>query len=282
MSTRGYGETTMDPTADPTADPTVSIVIPAYNEQSTIEACLLAAIDQTVPPLEIIVVDNRSTDATAAVVHATERLYPGHGIRYLVQNEVQGLVPTRNLGLDSARGDVIGRIDADSVLEPNWVEEVQRTFASGEVAAASGPMIYYDMPLRRFGLIADDAMRKLMLRLAREYHFLFGSNMAIRATAWKQVRDDVCLDVDDELHEDIDIAVHLNEHGLPIAYVSSMVAGMSARRLDDTPRDYLYYVGRFERTYRRHKVRNVGARAPMLVFLGIYPGLRAVRKGLNR
>jgi glycosyltransferase involved in cell wall biosynthesis len=263
-------------------DPTVSIVIPAFNEQSTIEACVLAAIGQTVPPIEVIVVDNRSTDDTAAIVHAMQSAYPGNGIRYLVQNDVQGLVPTRNFGMDSAIGEIIGRIDADSIVEPNWVEQVTLAFASGEVAAASGPMIYYDMPLRRFGLIADDAMRRLMLRLAREYQFLFGSNMAIRASAWRLIRAEVCLDVDDELHEDIDIAVHLAERDQRIAYVSSMVAGMSARRLDDNPRDYLFYVGRFERTYRRHRIRNVGVRAPMLVFLGIYPGLRVVWKGLNR
>jgi hypothetical protein len=57
-----------------------------------------------------------------------------------------------------------------------------------------------------------------------------------------------------------------------------MVAGMSARRIDDSPRQYYQYVTRFERTFKSHGVRNVGVRAPMLVFLAIYPPLRAVRK----
>jgi GT2 family glycosyltransferase len=168
------------------------------------------------------------------------------------------------------------------VLEPTWVATVQATFADGEIAAASGPVIYYDMPLRRWGLKADDAMRRLMLRLAREYYFLFGSNMAIRASAWQLIQREACLDVDDELHEDIDLAVHLREHGQRIAYVSSMVAGMSARRVDDSPLDYLYYVQRFERTYRRHSVRRIGVRAPMIVFLGLYPALKVVRRGQER
>ncbi|WP_353889788.1 glycosyltransferase family 2 protein [Galbitalea sp. SE-J8] len=258
--------------------PRVSVVIPAYNEQDTIGNCLLAAVDQTVPLHEIIVVDNRSTDETVGIVKAFQYAHPDAPIRLLHQDAAQGLVPTRNAGLDAATGEVIGRIDADSVLEPTWVEHVQATFASDEVAAASGPVVYYDMPLRRFGLRADDALRRLMLRLAREYYFLFGSNMAIRASAWREIRDEVCLDADEGLHEDIDLAVHLHEHRLPIAYVSSMVAGMSARRLDDSPRDYLYYVRRFERTYRRHRVRRVGVHAPMLVFLGIYPALRVVRR----
>jgi len=257
--------------------PTVSIVIPAWNEQGTIKACVLAAIEQTVPAVEIIVVDNMSTDGTAALVHALIAAHPDAPVKYLLQDDAQGLVPTRNLGLDSAIGDVVGRIDADSVLEPTWVAEVQRAFADPGVAASTGPVIYYDMPLRRFGLRADDAVRQVLRRLAREYHFVFGSNMALRASAWRKIRGEVCRDIDDELHEDIDISVHLHQHGLRVAYVSSMVAGMSARRIDDSPRDYLYYVQRFERTYARHGVRNVGVRVPMWLLLFAYPALKAVR-----
>lgn len=262
----------------PTALPTVSIVIPAYNEQDTIKACVLAALDQTVPALEIIVVDNKSTDGTAAAVHALQAAYPGSPIVYVKQDAQQGLIPTRNFGLDTAVGDVIGRIDADSVLEPNWVEEVQKAFLDPEVAACTGPVIYYDMPLRRFGHIADDALRRALIAIASEYHLLFGSNMAIRATAWAQVRHEVCLDPDDELHEDVDLSLHLHEHKLKISYSSEMVTGMSARRLDDSPREYYSYVMRFERTYKKHKVRSIALRAPMAIFLSSYPALKAMRQ----
>ena len=262
--------------------PTVSIVIPAYNEQDTIKACVLAALDQTVPASEIIVVDNMSTDDTAAVVHALQAAYPDAPIIYFQQNDAQGLIPTRNFGLDRAQGEVIGRIDADSVVEPNWVEEVQKAFADPEVAASTGPVIYYDMPLRRFGHKADDTLRRAMIKIAREYHLLFGSNMALRSSAWKAIRDEVCLDPLDELHEDIDISVHLHEHGLKVVYSSNMVAGMSARRIDDSPREYYNYVMRFERTYQRHNVKNLGLRAPMWIFLSAYPALKAVRKNQVR
>jgi len=258
--------------------PTVSIVIPAYNEQDTIKACVTAALDQTVMPYEIIVVDNKSTDATAAAVHALQAAYPEAPIVYLQQNEVQGLIPTRNYGLDHARGDIIGRIDADSVLEPTWVEEVIRAFDDPTVAACTGPVIYYDMPLRRFGAIADDAIRRAMIVITRDYHLLFGSNMALRSTAWQAIRDEACLDPDDELHEDIDLSIHLHEHDLRVAYSSEMVTGMSARRLDDNPREYYSYVMRFERTYKKHKIRSVALRAPMAVLLSAYPALKAMRQ----
>jgi len=269
-------------TSPPTAPaPTVSIVIPAYNEELSIRSCVTAALAQTVPAHEIIVVDNRSTDATAAIVAELQAEYPDAPLRLLEQFDEQGLVPTRNLGLDSATGEVLGRIDADSVLEPTWVAEVQQAFRDPTVAAATGPVLYYDMPLRRFGLRADDTLRRAMLRLAREYHFVFGSNMALRATAWQAIRDEVCRDEDDLFHEDIDISVHLYDAGLRAIYVPTMVTGMSARRIDDSPRDYVSYVGRFDRTYTHHNVRNRALRAPAWVFLAVYPIAKGIRWGQN-
>lgn len=266
----------------PSELPTVSIVIPAYNEQDTITACVVAALEQTVAAKEIIVVDNKSTDGTAAAVRSLQAAYPEAPIVYLRQDAVQGLIPTRNYGLDHASGIVIGRIDADSVLEPTWVEEVQRIFADPGVAAATGPVIYYDMPLRRFGHIADDALRRALIRIASEYHLLFGSNMAVRASAWQVIRSEACLDPDDELHEDVDLSIHLHQHRLRIAYSSEMVTGMSARRLDDSPREYYNYVMRFERTYKKHKVRSIALRAPMAIFLSVYPALKAMRQNERR
>lgn len=256
---------------------TVSIVIPAYNEEASIRACVVAAILQTVPASEIIVVDNKSTDGTAAIVRAVQAEYPDSPVLYFQQNEVQGLVPTRNFGLDRAQGSVIGRIDADSVIEPNWVEEVQKAFSDETLAAATGPVLYYDMPLRRFGLKADDRVRRIILTLSSEYHFLFGSNMAIRRSAWLQIRAETCRDESDELHEDIDLSVHLAQHRLTVGYVPTMVSGMSARRLEDSPRDYTYYVRRFERTYARHGLMNPMLRAPMWVFFAVYPLGKTIR-----
>jgi len=173
---------------------------------------------------------------------------------------------------------VLGRIDADSMIEPGWVAEVKRIFTDSEIAGATGPVLYYDMPLRRFGLHADNAVRSMISRLNRKYQLLFGSNMAISAKAWEQIAHKVCLDEDDLLHEDIDLSVHLSEEQLKVRYSSAMVSGMSARRLEDSPRDYHFYVMRFERTYRTHQVRSKRLRLPIVIFLSIYYPLKMVRK----
>ncbi|UVJ39639.1 glycosyltransferase family 2 protein [Arthrobacter sp. CJ23] len=262
---------TQDVLSDAPARPGVSIVIPAYNEESVIRQCLIAAIYQSAPADEIIVVDNMSTDRTASIVRQMQQEYPESPIILLSQDESQGLIPTRNFGLNHATGEVLGRIDADSVLEPDWVEQVQIAFMDASVQAATGPVVYYDMPMRRFGLKADDKMRQLMLRLAKhQYHFLFGSNMALRRSAWETIRDEACLDEKDEMHEDIDLSLHLAEHDLKVQYWPQMVSGMSARRLEDSPRDYRYYVTRFDRTYKAHNVKKMALKAPMVVFFSVY------------
>ncbi|MCW1248669.1 glycosyltransferase [Acaricomes phytoseiuli] len=258
--------------------PSVAIIIPAYNEEAVIRQCLIAAIYQSVPADEIIVVDNRSTDSTCEIVQKMQQEYPESPLRLLHQEADQGLIPTRNYGLDRASSDILGRIDADSVLEPDWVEQVQKAFLVSTVSAATGPVVYYDMPLRRFGLKADDKMRQLMLKLAKQqYHFLFGSNMAIRNSAWKTIRSEVCRDEEDLMHEDIDLSLHLADNDLKVQYVPAMISGMSARRLEDSPRDYRFYVTRFERTYKAHNVKNLALKAPMVVFFSVYFPAKVLR-----
>jgi len=259
--------------------PTLSIVIPAYNEESTIRHCLVAAIHQTEPADEIIVVDNRSTDGTRAIVEAMAAAFPDAGIRVVVQDAEQGITPTRNAGFDAATGELLGRIDSDSAVDADWAEQVRNAFvANPDVAAVSGPVQYYDMPARSFGLHADDTVRRITAKLAGEYVFLFGSNMALRADAWAAVRDEVCPDRADLMHEDLDLSVHLALAGLKVGYAPGMIAGISARRLDSAPRDYLFYVERFRRTYAAHGIHDPGALAPMAVLLGIYPALHLQRE----
>lgn len=258
--------------------PTVSIVIPAYNEADTIERCLLSCIKQTSKPFEIIVVNNLSTDETVSVVRRIKRQYGEQvPIRLLQQSQAQGITPTRNYGFAHAKGDVIGRIDADSILTPKWVTAVRRTFKDKSVDAATGPVLYHDMPAQRVGFKADEQIRSGLDKLARGHKFLFGSNMAVRKSSWEQIVDELCVDDDDRMHEDIDIALHMYLRGMNIKYDSYMIGGMSARRLDDSPRAFYNYVMRFERTYKNHHIKSATARIPIFIYLSTYFPLKAVR-----
>lgn len=139
----------------------VSIIIPAWNEAERIRDCLLNATRQTIMPHEVLVVDNRSTDNTCAVVEQFIAEHPEAPVKLLHQNDEQGLIPTRNFGLNAATGDVLGRFDADCMIRPDWVEVVSGIFTEDPAAmGATGPVMYYDMPSRHFGLKGDNSLRK--------------------------------------------------------------------------------------------------------------------------
>ena len=137
----------------------VSIVIPAWNEQERINDCLLNATRQTVMPHEVIVVDNRSTDSTVAVVEQFMKDHPEAPVKLLHQDDEQGLIPTRDYGLNHATGDILGRFDADCMIRPDWVEVVSGIFTEDpDAMGATGPVMYYDLPSRHFGLRGDAYM----------------------------------------------------------------------------------------------------------------------------
>lgn len=257
---------------------TVSIVIPAYNEAGSIGKCLDSCVSQKELADEIIVVDNNSTDDTAKIVRDYQKKYPQANIR-LTNEKKQGLNPTRDKGFAVAKGEILARIDSDSAILPDWVKQVRKTFAKKTVAAVSGPVAYHDMPGRRAGLKADERIRALVHRMAegRDHRYLFGSNMALRASAWVVIKDDVDPDPTGKYHEDIDIALCLHKAGFKIVYNPKMIGSMSARRLEDSPRKFYDYVMRFERTFQRHGIKGPTARIPIFVFLSTYFPLKLLR-----
>lgn len=256
----------------------LSVVVPAYNEEQNIVACLHALEQQIVPVHEIIVVDNRSTDRTAALVNEFQTDYPHVPLVLLAQHEVQGLIPTRNVGFANVTGDIIGRIDADSRVLPHWSAAVITAFTASDISAVTGPVSYYDMPLERFNGKVDHYARRVLLSLGKEYHFLFGSNMALRTSAWEAIRDAASRDEDDLLHEDIDIAMTLQRHGYTVGYEKHMAAAISSRRIDTPKRDFYHYVGRFGRTYDAHGVKKWHLQAPPAVLKASYWPLRTIHR----
>lgn len=258
-------------------NPSVAVVIPVYNEEETIARCLESCVNQTVPAAEIIVVDNNSTDDTEKIVKKFQRNHPEAKIRLLHERE-QGIAPARNHGFSKAKSDVLGRIDADSTITEGWVEAVRDTFKNQSIAAATGPVQYYDMPLVDLGLKADEKIRNALHKMAKDHRFLFGSNMAIRKSVWDTVGSLTTPDPNDELHEDIDLALVLFENNYEVTYDPKMIGAMSARRLEDSPRRFYHYVMRFERTFKVHNVRSASARIPILIYLLTYFPLRTIRK----
>lgn len=254
----------------------VSIIIPTWNEQDRITDCLDNATRQTVMPHEVIVVDNRSTDNTVAIVQQYMQDHPEAPIRLLHQDEEQGLIPTRNYGLNHATGDVLGRVDADCMLKPDWVEVVAGIFTEdAEAMGATGPVTYYDMPARRMALRGDDSVRRHTYRADGGQVLLFGSNMALRASAWKLIANEVCLDKEDVMHEDIDVSLHLLGRGLKTVYSERMICGISARRMDTSFKSFRNYMKRFKNTFEAHPQHWRNHKSERTLYL-MYPWLHAL------
>ncbi|MBU0777592.1 glycosyltransferase, partial [Patescibacteria group bacterium] len=107
-----------------------SVVIPAFNEEKFIGACLRSLRAQTVPPSEIIVVDNGSTDRT---VEIAEKLAD----RVIIIPDV-GVVTLRQAGADAAKNQIIVSTDADTTHPDFWIEKLLRHFSDPDVVAVGG------------------------------------------------------------------------------------------------------------------------------------------------
>ncbi len=108
----------------------VSVVIPAYNAQSTLAAAVGSALAQSHEPIEVIVVDDGSTDATASVA-----LGLGGRIR-LERQENRGVSSARNRGVDVARGEFVAFLDADDTWRRDKLLPQMEALAEPRIGAA--------------------------------------------------------------------------------------------------------------------------------------------------
>ena len=106
------------------ASATISVIIPLYNKEREIGDTLRSVLAQTLPPAEIVVVDDGSTDRSAEIVR---------GIRSplvkLVTQPNAGECAARNRAIAESTGDYIALLDADDTWEPGFLEEIAAMIA---------------------------------------------------------------------------------------------------------------------------------------------------------
>jgi glycosyltransferase involved in cell wall biosynthesis len=121
--------------------PTVTCVITAYNYESYVRAALASVLDQTYPKelLDIVVVDDGSSDATADIVEDMANSHPGR-IR-LIRRENGGLAAATQTALDAATGELLAICDADDVWFPDKVAQQVAVFVEDPTVQ----LVYGDM-----------------------------------------------------------------------------------------------------------------------------------------
>lgn len=110
----------------------VSIIVPVYNAQAYLEECLMSLINQTLraEELEIIAVDDCSTDASLEILECYAKAYPQ--LRVLRTKQNSGPGGARNVGLDAARGEYLGFVDSDDAAVPTMFEQMYETALAGD------------------------------------------------------------------------------------------------------------------------------------------------------
>lgn len=112
-----------------------SVIIPCRNSVRTVGATVRSCLAQTRAPLEVLVVDDASTDGSADAARAAG----AHVIALEVRRNAGG---ARNRGIDVARGNVLVFVDADAELDPEWLAIVAATFdANASIAAVGGRIV---------------------------------------------------------------------------------------------------------------------------------------------
>jgi GT2 family glycosyltransferase len=194
--------------------PRISVVVCTYNGARTIRDCLEALERLAYPDYEVIVVDDGSTDATAAIA----RQYDCR----LIRTENRGLASARNTGLKEATGEIVAYTDDDAYPDPHWLTYLAATFLTTTHAAVGGPNI----PPPGDGPIAECVARAPggpvhVLLTDREAEHIPGCNMAFRKSRLEAIGG-----FDPQFRsagDDVDVCWRLRERGWTLGFSAAAV-----------------------------------------------------------
>ena len=189
---------------------TFSVIVCAYNEEQLLPDCLHSLLQQLLPPHEIVVVNNASTDGTAAAASIP-------GIR-IVDEPRKGLVRAREAGRLATTGDVLVYIDADCRAPRDWLARVAAEFdGPNPPVAVTGPYRFYDWDIAGQALIRTyDYTVAPATHVLAQYVFglgavLYGGNFAVTRKALDAIGG---FDTSIEFHgEDTNLGRRLSKAG---------------------------------------------------------------------
>ncbi len=160
--------------------PRISVVVCSRNGARTLAECMDGLGRVVYPDFEVILVDDGSTDDTAAIGHA-------YGVQ-VISTENRGLSSARNTGMQAATGEIVAYIDDDVIPDPDWLTYLAATFLSADYAAVGGPNIAPPGDGRVAACVANAPGNPTHVLLSdREAEHLPGCNMAVWADCLRAV-----------------------------------------------------------------------------------------------
>ena len=133
----------------------VSVIVPVYNVESYLEKCLKSLVNQTLKGLEIIIVNDGSTDSSEKIINKYAKK---HSNIISIKKENGGVSEARNLGLQKATGEYIGFLDSDDWLSNDMYERMYEKAKSGnfDIVACDTEAIFPDKKVYISSNIKED------------------------------------------------------------------------------------------------------------------------------
>jgi glycosyltransferase involved in cell wall biosynthesis len=165
--------------------PLASVVVPFFNSERHLAACIESLIGQTGVGgrYEIILVDNGSRDDSAAIAARYD------GVTVL-REETRGAYAARNTGIAAAAGPIIALTDADCVVEPGWLRSIIDAMDDPQTAILVGYFRYPPESTLALKLLSgyENAKTEYVVhRCPKAHHFAFANNMAVRASVFDEL-----------------------------------------------------------------------------------------------
>ena len=195
-------------------DGTVTVLIPAYNEEKTIRATVASVLASDYPRLEVIVINDGSTDSTEAAISDFRR----DGVIRYISKPNGGKASALNAGIGAASGEVVVFTDADSIFLPDTVKKMVRWFGDPSIDAVCGndsplhPATYIQKFLAVTTHIGTGFVRRA-LSLMRCLPIITGNLGAVRTRVLREING-----FKEIWGEDLEITFRLYKHGKRIVF----------------------------------------------------------------
>lgn len=205
-----------------TDSPLVSVIIPSYNEGPTLNNCVDSLLTQTYQNIEIIIVNDGSTDNTRNIARRLARRHPQIRVR---NKKNGGKASALNFGIAKAKGSIVISIDADSMFLPDTVAQLVLSFQDSDVAAVGGNV----KVASRHGLLARQQALEYItgLTIQRQAFSRLGCMQVISGAIGafrKDALDAIGGYSTDTIVEDMDITIELANRGYRVVYNPSAIA----------------------------------------------------------
>lgn len=168
------------------AEPRVSVVMPVFNGEAYLAEAVESVLSQTLADLELVVVDDGSTDGSHAILEGFVRKDPR--VRLIANEENLGLSAARNRGWRAARASYVAWLDADDVALPDRLfRQVELLDAHPTVAVVGGATIIIDATGRHISTMRFPTTSRAIRSTLRRHNCLAQSSITLRRAALEEV-----------------------------------------------------------------------------------------------